>query len=143
MQDQTGVYRMRCTVGKARNLWWCVLGWVLWLVVLVLPVVPQAHQSGCHRWHSCPSDRGIYVCGDLGYCAQCPDNAYGTGGQPRQVTQTPAPVPPREQVAPQQPSAPVVPVRETFTGKVVGLSDGDTLSVLREGKAVKLRITAA
>jgi endonuclease YncB( thermonuclease family) len=34
----------------------------------------------------------------------------------------------------------VVPVRETFTGKVVGLGDGDTLSVLREGKAVKIRL---
>jgi endonuclease YncB( thermonuclease family) len=32
----------------------------------------------------------------------------------------------------------VVPVRDTFTGKVVGLSDGDTLSVLREGKAMKV-----
>jgi micrococcal nuclease len=35
----------------------------------------------------------------------------------------------------------VVPVlvhAEQFTGKVVGLSDGDTLSVLRAGKAVKV-----
>ena len=23
----------------------------------------QAHRSGCHRWHSCPSDTGSYVCG--------------------------------------------------------------------------------
>jgi endonuclease YncB( thermonuclease family) len=29
---------------------------------------------------------------------------------------------------------------EPFTGKVVGISDGDTLSVLREGKAVKVRL---
>jgi endonuclease YncB( thermonuclease family) len=29
---------------------------------------------------------------------------------------------------------------EQFTGKVVGISDGDTLSVLREGKAVKVRL---
>jgi len=36
-----------------------------------------------------------------------------------------------------------VPLRaaaEQFTGKVVGISDGDTLSVLREGKAVKVRL---
>jgi hypothetical protein len=26
-----------------------------------------AHRSGCHRWHSCPSDSGSYGCGDLGY----------------------------------------------------------------------------
>jgi Staphylococcal nuclease homologue len=29
---------------------------------------------------------------------------------------------------------------EQFTGKVVGISDGDTLSILREGKAVKVRL---
>jgi len=29
------------------------------------------HRSGCHRYHSCPSDNGSYVCGDLGYDSQC------------------------------------------------------------------------
>ena len=29
---------------------------------------------------------------------------------------------------------------EQFTGKVVGISDGDTISVLRAGKAVKVRL---
>jgi micrococcal nuclease len=29
---------------------------------------------------------------------------------------------------------------EPFTGKVVGISDGDTLSVMRAGKAVKVRL---
>lgn len=32
-----------------------------------------AHRSGCHRWHSCPSDSGSYTCGDLGYPCR-----YGT-----------------------------------------------------------------
>jgi hypothetical protein len=32
----------------------------------------QAHLSGCHRWHSCPSDTGSYVCGDRGYDTYCP-----------------------------------------------------------------------
>ena len=32
----------------------------------------DAHQDGCHRWHSCPSDSGSYVCGDLGYDNECP-----------------------------------------------------------------------
>lgn len=32
----------------------------------------SAHRSGCHRWHSCPSDTGSYVCGDLGYTSGCP-----------------------------------------------------------------------
>lgn len=31
-----------------------------------------AHRSGCHRYHSCPSDTGSYVCGDLGNYSQCP-----------------------------------------------------------------------
>jgi len=30
-----------------------------------------AHKSGCHRWHSCPSDDGSYVCGDTGHYSQC------------------------------------------------------------------------
>src|SRR5262245_64909744 len=29
---------------------------------------------------------------------------------------------------------------ETFTGKVVGVTDGDTISVLRTGRAVKVRL---
>jgi micrococcal nuclease len=35
---------------------------------------------------------------------------------------------------------PVLAHAEQFTGKVVGISDGDTISVLREGKAVKVRL---
>ncbi|MDQ3089794.1 MAG: hypothetical protein M3Q24_01400 [bacterium] len=45
------------------------------LVVLsftLLPTIAYAHRSGCHRWHSCPSDSGSYVCGDLGYTSGCP-----------------------------------------------------------------------
>ena len=36
----------------------------------------SAHQSGCHRWHSCPSDTGSYVCGDLGYTSGCYSSTY-------------------------------------------------------------------
>ena len=32
----------------------------------------EAHQSGCHRWHSCPSDSGSYTCGDAGHPCQYP-----------------------------------------------------------------------
>src|SRR2546427_3448941 len=57
------------------------------LVVTVLVIAlsqsdASAHQSGCHRWHSCPSDTGGYTCGDTGYCSQCPDNNYCKAGQP-------------------------------------------------------------
>src|SRR3954454_12767576 len=43
----------------------------------------DAHQDGCHRWHSCPSDTGSYVCGDLGYTSGCP------GGSPTTTPATP------------------------------------------------------
>ncbi len=33
--------------------------------------IVSAHQSGCHRFHSCESDTGSYVCGDLGYYSEC------------------------------------------------------------------------
>jgi endonuclease YncB( thermonuclease family) len=36
--------------------------------------------------------------------------------------------------------APLLASAEQFTGTVVGISDGDTISVLREGKAVKVRL---
>src|SRR3712207_1186539 len=42
------------------------------VVELKNPGTAEAHQSGCHRWHSCPSDSGSYVCGDLGYSCQYP-----------------------------------------------------------------------
>lgn len=31
----------------------------------------SAHRSGCHRWHSCPSDSGSYDCGDTGHSNYC------------------------------------------------------------------------
>ena len=56
-------------------------------ILLALPREVSSHRSGCHRWHSCPSDRGTYVCGDRGYCSQCPDNQYCLKGRPRPVSQ--------------------------------------------------------
>ena len=47
------------------------------LLVALWPPEADAHRSGCHRWHSCPSDQGTYVCGDLGYCSQKPRPAEG------------------------------------------------------------------
>ena len=39
----------------------------------------SAHRSGCHRWHSCPSDSGSYTCGDTGYSNYCsPTTNYST-----------------------------------------------------------------
>lgn len=45
-----------------------LLGFV---AVFGFAVSASAHRSGCHRWHSCPSDTGSYVCGDLGYTSGC------------------------------------------------------------------------
>ena len=45
-------------------------------------LVAEAHRSGCHRWHSCPSDSGSYVCGDTRRCSGCPDNQYYKTGSP-------------------------------------------------------------
>jgi hypothetical protein len=50
----------------------------------------EAHQDGCHRWHSCPSDTGSYVCGDLGY--PCIYPTYPSPGSPP-PTPPPAPTP--------------------------------------------------
>ncbi len=61
--------------------------------VLGLAIEADAHRSGCHRWHSCPSDTGSYTCGDLGYCSQCPDNQYCESGQPRLVRRSPPQAP--------------------------------------------------
>lgn len=40
-------------------------------LTLVMAGRASAHRSGCHRWHSCPSDTGSYTCGDLGYTSEC------------------------------------------------------------------------
>lgn len=34
---------------------------------LILPQHALAHRSGCHTLHTCASDNGSYMCGDLGY----------------------------------------------------------------------------
>jgi len=70
---------------------------------LALASTADAHRSGCHRWHSCPSDRGTYVCGDLGHCSQCPDNAYCELSKPRAKAQKEAPI--EEPKAAEQPKA--------------------------------------
>lgn len=53
---------------------WLLLLSLMLALGLVLSVndLGFAHRSGCHRWHSCPSDTGSYVCGDKGYTSQCP-----------------------------------------------------------------------
>jgi endonuclease YncB( thermonuclease family) len=105
----------------------CVMVWVIFVLVEGGIVAIDAHRSGCHRWHSCPSDRGTYVCGDLGYCSQCPDNEYCQGGKPRTMGQTPATPAKPGQPAPAHPQV----------ANVTRVIDGDTLK-LSTGEEVRL-----
>jgi hypothetical protein len=63
------------------------------LILILVPLVgagrgrSNARQDPCHRRHSCPSDHGTYICGDLGRCDQCPDNQYCLAGKPRAAAQ--------------------------------------------------------
>ena len=82
----------------------------------------EANRDPCHRLHSCPSDRGSYVCGDKGRCDQCPDNAYCLAGKPR------ASVP--------KTSRPATPI-QTQHATVTRVIDGDTLQ-LSTGEEVRL-----
>lgn len=73
------------------------------LLIMGLTSDVDAHRSGCHRWHSCPSDTGSYVCGDTGHCSACPDNQYCLAGQPRRAA--------REDAQSQEPKKPSGPAR--------------------------------
>lgn len=81
----------------------------------------QAHRDGCHRWHSCPSDSGSYVCGDLGYYSECPD-------QKEEKPEAPPPPPP-----PKAPAAPVSVSASKSAGSIVitwasGSDNGSTIT---------------
>jgi hypothetical protein len=66
-----------------RNRWI----WGVGETILAAAFTADAHRSGCHRWHSCPSDSSSYECGDLGYCNYCSDNAYCKDRKPRDKSQ--------------------------------------------------------
>ncbi len=55
---------------------------------LTAPQTAIAHRDGCHRWHSCPSDTGSYVCGDLGYTSECPTTTAPSSSGVRRVSLT-------------------------------------------------------
>lgn len=54
---------------------------LLLALALLMPLQVGAHQDGCHAYHACPSDTGSYVCGDMGHCSTCGDNAYCSDGE--------------------------------------------------------------
>lgn len=84
-----------------------------------------AHRSGCHRWHSCPSDRGTYVCGDKGYCSQCPNNQFCNSRKPRGSKK----------------HSPRSGASSQFTARIFGVHDGDSLRVNTEGgRSMRVRL---
>jgi endonuclease YncB( thermonuclease family) len=102
---------------------WGIL--VVMLTLLAWSVVGEAHRDPCHRQHACPSDHGTYVCGDLGHCAQCPDNQYCVAGQPRPASK-PSVTPPQ----PSAPQAPMVKVRRVVDGDTLTLDTGETVRLI-------------
>jgi endonuclease YncB( thermonuclease family) len=84
-----------------------------------------AHQHPCHGWHSCPSDRGTYVCGDTGRCDQCPDNQFCLARQPRMETQPPLPVTP-----PPAGQGLLVEVKRVIDGDTLQLGTGGTVRLI-------------
>lgn len=86
----------------------------------------EAHRSGCHAAHSCPSDSGSYVCGDKGIATYC-------GGSVK-----PAPF-----VAPPDYDAPDLPrVSESASAKggkasvKVAAESGSTIKIMSGGETV-------
>ncbi len=111
---------------------------VLVLALVLLPVAADAHRSGCHRWHSCPSDRDTYVCGDLGYCSQCPNNPYCEEGRARLVAAPPSVQAPSPEIPARAPTPGASLRREAAT--VVRVVDGDTVDVEVAGRRERIRL---
>ncbi len=91
-----------------------IIGVALAMFFIILSPA-QAHQSGCHRWHSCPSDSGSYTCGDTGYCSECPNNYYCKGGAYNPNWQA------KEEAARKKATETVTPTTKPKTEPVVGL----------------------
>jgi hypothetical protein len=94
-----------------------------------------AHRDGCHAAHSCPSDRGTYVCGDTGNYSECgsgprqePDTSSGTSRGSADTFVAPPPA--RDVTAP---PAPTLGSASARAGKVtvpVTAEAGSRISVL-------------
>ena len=108
---------VKIVLGKNRSAPAVLLASLLFaFALLAMPWNASSHRSGCHRWHSCPSDRGTYICGDTGHCSQCPDNQYCLNRNPRRV-------PERESSSKAQPT------KKAEWRLVSRVVDGDTIIV--------------
>ena len=109
----------------------CLLKTIFLLILIIsIGVIPlqtsYAHQSGCHRWHSCPSDSGSYTCGDLGYDTYCPKNTT-----PKEK------VPPKVETKPTSKPSKCTGTALCITDKITRIIDGDTISI----KNYKIRLS--
>ena len=96
------------------------------LTLNVVAAPAFAHRNGCHRWHSCPSDTGAYVCGDTGHYNYC---GYGPG-----APSTPRPAPPTIRPVPTATAAPMRTPRSATLMPRVPPSLGPTTAIgLTEG----------
>lgn len=101
-----------------------ILGLLCGLVPIIAVNNAAAHQSGCHRWHSCPSDTGSYICGDLGYTNFCPGTSL--------LAPKPKPESP-ELLAPL--------AVQSVTVSLISCYDGDTCTFTGpKGEPVKVRL---
>ena len=117
---------------------------VLMMFVAIIPLqtsLSYAHQSGCHRWHSCPSDTGSYVCGDLGYDTYCPKNTAKKYEPPKETKVQPKPT---EKTSANYYGNNKITTASTCSGKalcitdkVTKIVDGDTIYI----KNYKIRLT--
>lgn len=82
---------------KSRAICWA-------LVMLVCAPQAFAHRSGCHRWHTCPSDRGTYSFPATGNVATVQVSSVS--------------------------SSPKTSRRYELSDRVIGVADGDTITVL-------------
>ena len=95
----------------------------------LVSVTVYGHQSGCHRWHSCPSDSGSYTCGDKGYCSECQDNQYCKAGEPRSSSESSSSSSPSTTKPQTKTSQECKGTALCIVGKVSKIIDGDTLKV--------------
>ena len=111
-------------------------------LLLAAPAVAgelYAHRSGCHRWHSCPSDPGTYICGDTGHCSQCPNNRFCEGGRPRRAR---APIPRTAPSPPPEPKPPGATGSSPAGFQTAQVIDGDTLRLVSWGRVRLIGVNA-
>jgi hypothetical protein len=108
IDDKHGTHPARSQHGMPLRHLLVLMLWTVSVTSVLVSAPAHAHRSGCHRWHSCPSDHGTYTCGDLGHCSACPDNHYCTHGSPKSGN-----APSSRTASPNLPSQPVQPAAKT------------------------------